>query len=84
MIFEILVWLSVYVLHHRHELLIASLVCGGIFLMVQFKTPPNKLRPLSTRQALCQALRVAQALQSLFVTSAFAIVSTALLLIAAW
>ena len=81
MIFEILVWLSAYVLHHTYELRIVTLVCGGVFLSVQLNTPSNKLRPLSTRQALCQALRVARSLYSLFVAAAFVIVSAALLLV---
>ena len=60
MIFEILVWLSVYALHHMPELRIISLVCGGVFLIEHLNAPSNKLRPPSTRQALCQALRVAR------------------------
>ena len=77
-------WLSVYALHHMHELRIVSLVCGGVFLIEHLNAPSNKLRPPSTRQALCQALRVARTLNSLFVAAAFVIVSAASLLVAGW
>ena len=84
MIWEILLWLAVYVLHHSTEVWTAALGCGLIFLIERLNAEKNASRTLPMKQALWQALQVARALHRLFITAAFVIVNSACMLLVGW
>ena len=84
MIWEILLRLAVYVLHHSTEVWTAALGCGLIFLIERLNAEKNASRTLPMKRALWQALQVARAIHRLFITAAFVIVNSAYMLLVGW
>ena len=85
MIWEILVWLSVYALQHDAEVWAAAFGGGLVFLLVYLNTNEHTPNAVPLKQALWRAFKVTRALHSLIVVAALVIVtSTWMLLVGLW
>ena len=82
MIWEILVWLSVYALHHGAEVWAAAFGGGLVFLVVYLNANENPANAMPLKQALWRAFKVTRALRRLIVVAALVIVNSACMLLA--